>query len=769
MRSSPIRHVVWPAILTGALLLALAGPQLGLGLFEETSSATSTGGFSDEVASPDVQRPVDFAFAPDGRVFVASKTGAVHIIKDDEVLSTPFITLPVNTYWDRGLQGIALDPDFDSNGYVYLYYTLENSPANFTGPKTGQLIRVTADGDVADPDSTLVLLGTEPGNPSTPSCENYPVGTDCLVADGVSHVGGGLAFAADGSLLLSTGDGAIRPGSIPVDLAWRAQELDSLAGKLLRIDPATGAGFDDNPFFNGDVTANRSKVWSYGFRNPFRTAVDPVTDTWLVGDVGSQFWEEINLAGRGADYGWPCYEGNVRHPTQQTFADCQSMYVSGPPNAHPFYTYVGPGGTMIAGAFHHGSNYPTDFNGAFFYGDYVRKTISVLLADADTGVLMPESAQQFMSVSAPAVAFKAGPDGDIYYMAWDVTQEYGRLRHIRFVEGNSAPVAEASAAPRGGLSPLAVQFSSDGSSDGDGDDLSYAWNFGDGTISYEPNPLHTFQQSGVYQTQLTVTDPKGASDAATLPVIVGNEVPIATIASPLPDSAFNGGENVAFSGSGYDPETGALAASRLHWTATLHHCYVATLGCHSHPYLNRTGSSGTLVAPYQEVAGELIYLELRLTVTDSEGLSDMASVELGPDSDGDGLLDHTEVLISGTDPLSADTDSDSCSDPAELGENEGTGGKRSPTNPWDYFNPSGDGLNRIDDVLIVIGKYFADDNDADPGLPPYAPGYDPHADRSDDPASPEGWDLLGPNGKQRIDDIVAIIKQYAHDCSSAAT
>jgi PKD repeat protein len=376
---------------------------------------------------------------------------------------------------------------------------------------------------------------------------------------------------------------------------------------------------------------------------------------------------------------------------------------------------------------------------------------------------LPEFAQQLFTVSAPPVAFKSGPDGDIYYLAWDVTQDNGQLRHIRFVEGNRAPVANASASPQGGLAPLSVQFSRDGSFDADGDDISYAWDFGDGGTSDEADPLHVFQENGVHHSELTITDTKGASSSVAVNVTVGNQAPVATIAPLLPGASISGGETVTFSGSGYDPEAGMLAPSRLRWTALLHHCYVVTLGCHSHPYINKTGSGGTLIAPRQDFLGELIYLELRLTVTDSAGLSDTASVEIGPDSDGDGLLDQGELLVAGTDYLNPDSDDDGCPDGAETGPNPRSGGLRNPTNSWDYFNPTNDGKNRIDDLVAVVHQYLKDDADDTPGRPPYTAGYSADTDRT--AVGPNDWNLGPPNGLQRVDDILAIIKQYFHDCS----
>jgi glucose/arabinose dehydrogenase/PKD repeat protein len=760
---SPLRQARWPIVLAALAGLAAVGSGSHPGGAQRTA-ATSVGGFVSDAVFDNLPSPMDFAFAPDGRIFVADKNGSVYIIKDGDLLSTPFITLAVNTYWDRGLQSIALDPNFEATGYVYLYYTYENDPADVTGPKTGRLIRVTANGDVADPESELVLLGTAVGDADHPSCQDLATGADCLPADGVSHVGGGLSFAPDGTLLFATGDAAyFAYFPIVPALESRAQDLDSLAGKLLRINPADGTAPADNPFFTGEPTDNRSKVFSYGFRNPFRIALDPATGTWLIGDVGSAYWEEINVAQAGADFGWPCYEGTAEHPDQNTFASCQALYASGTPNTHPLYSYAGPGAAVVAGAFYHGANYPSDLAGGFFFGDWVRNTISFLPADPDTGQLLPDRAQQLFAGAGASVDFKAGPDGDIYYLAWSGSG-LGQLRHIRFVEGDRPPVAQASASPGGGLAPLSVQFSSAASSDPDGDEISFAWDFGDGGTSVEANPIHEYSENSAYQAQLTVSDEEHVTSSTTVTVVVGNQPPVATINAPGPNSAYQDGQAVAFSGSGHDPETGALAGSRLHWTVVLHHCYLATHSCHTHPFLNLTGAGGTLIAPLQGEAGEFPYLALQLTATDSAGLSNTASIEIGPDSDGDGLPDERELLSTGTDYLNPDTDGDGCTDGQEMGQSEFTGGGRDPLNPWDYFDPNHDGMVRIDDIVAVVMQYYKDKYLDPPTNSVPNPSYTEQTDRSG-PIGPNAWNLGPPDGEQQIDDIADEVAQYYHDCT----
>src|SRR3990170_907640 len=205
-------------------------------------------GFEEVTVVGGLDEPTTFAFAPDNRIFIAEKRGVVQVFKEGVLLPTPLIDMQdrVNTAEQRGLLGLALDPNFQTNGYVYLHYTYEHDPADPSGPKTGQLIRVTVEGDVALPGSELVLLGSVVGTASQPSCENFAVGADCLPADATRHVGGGLRFASDGKLFVATGDAGNTD-----ELRVRSQNLDSLAGKMLRIN-SDGSAPADNPYFTGD-------------------------------------------------------------------------------------------------------------------------------------------------------------------------------------------------------------------------------------------------------------------------------------------------------------------------------------------------------------------------------------------------------------------------------------------------------------------------------------------------------------------------------------
>ncbi len=596
----------------------------GMALFLATPGARATapaplalpGGFTQEVIALGLNLPTMFAPLPDGRILIAEKAGVVKVFKNGAILGTPFIDLRarVNDFSDRGLLGMTIDPDFARNGFVYLLYIYENDPNDYEGPKTGRLARYTAVGDMASPDSEAVLLGTTVGR----SCFDFPAGTDCIPADSASHSVGNLKFAPDGSLFVTLGDAAF---SVVDPNALRSQDLDSLAGKLLRITPS-GSGLPTNPYWNGSGNANRSKVWSLGLRNTFRFNLRPGSGVPYLADVGWNDFEEINVATPGANFGWPCYEGFQRQSGFEPFAECQALYARGPSAVKmPLFVYDhgGIGASITGGVFYSGTAYPTLYQDAFFFGDFARGTMHVLKVDANDNLL---SVDPFATGIDGMVSLELGPDSNLYYLS--VFQ--GELRRIRYVGSNSPPVAAASATPTNGTAPLSVQFSSAGSEDPEGTLLSFTWDFGDGTpTTNQPHPLHTYSSNGTYTARLIVADAQGGTSSAVVVITVGNTAPTVTIHSPDASLRFKVGDVIMFSGSATDPEDGVLPDSSLAWTVILQHCPGGD--CHPHPHLSITGAQGSFTIPDH---GSDYFFELRLTATNASGLSATKSVLLQP-------------------------------------------------------------------------------------------------------------------------------------------
>ena len=611
-----------PGLLSGLVLLLLvlvAPPPLAAITFNDA------GFFSEPVATLAPFKPVGLTFAPDGRLFIWQRDGVIRIVKNGVLLPTPFLDFSnkVNTYTDHGFLGVALDPNFTANGFVYVFYTYEaGGNPNDTAPKTDHLSRVTADPtnpDVMLANSEVILLGTL----DVPPCSQYPVGADCIPTDSYTHSVGSLRFLPDGTLFASHGDGA--SASFADVLALRSQSLDSYAGKILRIKPdgtAPQAPLTVNPFNDG-TNSIRSKVWAYGLRNPFRFGLHPTTHMPLIGDVGWDTWEEINTGAPGGNYGWPCWEGAGQQPGYQAAFPTQCQSVTSAVVTSPLYTYNhSVGSAAIGGAVFTGAQYPAAYTGNFFFADYPRGWMKRIVFDGSGNL---QSVVDFASAIGNAnggpVAIEWGPDGLLYYVVF-TTGEIARIRHTSGSGSNFPPFAvAATTTPATGYSPLQVGFSSAGSLDPEGGALTYLWEFGDGATDTAPNPSHTYSAAGVmtFPVRLTVTDNLGATATASLKVVVGSTPPVATLDLPATGAQLTVGQTATYHGSATDPDDGPLPSTALHWTVLLHH------NTHIHPFIDTTGSGGSFPVENHDSTSTWAF-EFLLTATDSSGLTDTKSI-----------------------------------------------------------------------------------------------------------------------------------------------
>jgi glucose/arabinose dehydrogenase len=315
-----------------------------------------------------------FAQAPDGRLFVAEQGGTLRVVKNGALLPTPFVSIPVDSAGERGLIGVALSPDFASNGFVYVYATRTE------GGVHNRISRFTAAGDVAAPGSetTLVELPT--------------------LSSATNHNGGGMHFGPDGKLYVGVGENA-NPA--------QAQDLRSPFGKLLRFN-GDGSIPGDNPFFATQTGLARA-TWAYGLRNPYTFAFEPTTGRLHINDVGQNTWEEIDVGAAGANYGWPGSEGPDALATGITaplFAYKHST--ANPPGS-------GPGGfitgfAIAGGAFYPASGpFPAGYRGQYYFADFGSRFV----ARYDPA---NEAAYAFASLSGAPVDLLAGNDGALYVL-----------------------------------------------------------------------------------------------------------------------------------------------------------------------------------------------------------------------------------------------------------------------------------------------------------------------------------------------------------------
>lgn len=398
--------------------------------------------------------PIAVDWLPNGTMLVAEQDGRVIAIAPDGTRqSSPLldITDRVNSGTkDRGMLGFAVHPDFANNPYIYVSYTYDppevygNSGLggpDGNGARVARISRFTvnAAGTLAASNTEFVLVGNNstydnigspnirPGLNDLHSCfdENGNPLEDCIPADETSHTIGDLEFGPDGMLYASSGDGGSFGRVDPVNL--RALDLDSLAGKVLRIDPITGEGPSDNPFFDGNAESNQSKVYQYGLRNPFRLAVNQDTGDVFSGDVGWTQWEEINV-GRGANFGWPAFEGgsdgSLQTQRYRDLAEVQAYYATNPDVTAPAWARLHSDGAraIIMGDFVSGSAYPTQYQDALLFTDIGDQVLRAATFDASGAI-------SDVSIVSAGVGFivdiQRGADGYLYYV--DITGNVGRL------------------------------------------------------------------------------------------------------------------------------------------------------------------------------------------------------------------------------------------------------------------------------------------------------------------------------------------------------
>jgi PKD repeat protein len=634
-------------------------------------------GFVEDILLSDLPPATSVAFGHEGRFYLALKEGIVRVAQDGKLLATPFIDISAitNRRTDRGLGGIALDPQFPTRPYVYLFFTYDPPEllADDTAPRVSRLVRVQADAaknyNVALPGTMETILGRNSvaANvapvlaqgatiiPEPASCmtgltmDGTPI-EDCIPSDEMSHSAGSAIFGADGYLYLSHGDGASYSGATKVSL--RSQMLDSLSGKVLRIDPNTGYGVPGNPFYDpAKPNSNRSKVWSYGMRNPFRITLNSTNGQVYLGDVGTSAWEEVN-SGKGVNHGWPCYEGgNTTNSTvgtgntvslvnsafgnfSRTADYCKALYNQGlGAVVAPLFSYRHPvdstgkdlGASVTGVAFYSGTTYPAKYRGALFIADYAQHTIRYLTFDPN-GIPTVNPFATEISPSGGAVQLLIGPDTNLYAVFLDLVTRKSQVRRYRYTgSSNTPPTAVLKASPIGGSIPLTVTFDTTGTGDADGQSLSYAWDFGDGTGSGESsaNPTHVYQTVGTFEATLTVRETTTPFAEATTSVIIrtGTTPPKVHITSPNADTSYAIGDTIQF--AGYAEFNGVrVSDSALTWSIIQRH------NLHEHLVDQISGvSSGSFEASEHSDNTRFVVC---LFATAGEGLDDQACTVVNP-------------------------------------------------------------------------------------------------------------------------------------------
>lgn len=558
--------------------------------------------------------PMELAVTPDGRVIYIERGGSVKVWSEEKGTRVAG-ALNVTTELEDGLLGMAIDPSFMENGWIYIYY----SPVGTTAHN--RLSRFTMVDDVIDLSTERVVID---------------VATQRLEC---CHSGGSVAFGPDGLLYLSTGDNTnpfASDGFAPIDerdgrMPWDAQKSSAstgdLRGKLLRIRPLAGGGYEipDGNLFPRDGSAGRPEIYVMGCRNPFRIGIDPETNWLYFGDVGPDSdtdkpergprgHDEFNQVRRAGNYGWPYFIGNNKIYRDYDFAkeapgalfDPASPVNESPnrtgartlPPANPawvWYPYgksaefpvMGTGGRCAMGGptLRRGwledrfgalseRSLPPSMEGATFMYEWARGRLYAVRKDEAGGVLEIEPFLSDRGFLRPH-ELELGPDGCLYLIEWG--SEFGglnsdsRISRIEFYEAGKRPprvVVEASRTD--GAVPLTVEFdaskSEARSSAGAGKTLEYAWDFdGDGVPDARGEKVsRTFDSPGESRMRVTVTDAMGARGEGSVAVLAGNTRPRVRFESPAPGTLVREGESVRYKLRIDDPEDGkSIDASRV--------------------------------------------------------------------------------------------------------------------------------------------------------------------------------------------------------------
>lgn len=610
------------------------------------------------------QNPMDLVVLPSGDVLFLERAGQVRLISQETGITSTAVELNVALDNEDGLLGIVLDPDFNQNGWVYLFY----SPA---GTVLQKVSRFTFDGSLLDPASEVNILQFEVDR------------NECC------HSAGSMAFDADGHLFIATGDNTNpfasdgyaplddRAGRAPWDARRTSGNTNDLRGKILRIIPGDEGGYTipEGNLFPEGTAFTRPEIYVMGVRNPFRIALDTQNGALFWGDVGPDAesdngvrgprgYDEWNRATDAGNYGWPFCVADNKPYTDWDFAsgtysglfDCAapentSAFNTGlttlPPSqpAWIYYPYgvsaefpaitEGPGRTAIAGPVYRPSSVdvsgalPPYFSGSFFIGEWTRSWLKRVILDDDGGVLRILPFADQYDYLRP-IALKMGPDGAFYGIEWGSgfggNNADSRIFRISYEKGNRAPVVQVNTSDLAGGVPLEVSFNASQSTDSDpGDQLTFSWDFtNDGSVDATgPVASYVYEEAGDYTAVLEVRDTFDNVVTRSFAVRAGNESPIVTTNLPLAGTLFSWGDTLTVSVSVTDLEDGSTEDGSIDCALVESQPFIGH-DEHAHPLDVYTGCDIQIVTPDGHGSpGDRIflYLESRYQDTGSNAVS----------------------------------------------------------------------------------------------------------------------------------------------------
>ncbi len=588
-------------------------------------------GFTATVVAADLTSPVTMDIDGDGRVWVAFQDGRIEVVENDQLLPTPAIQLDTDGSFERGLQGIEFDPDFEDNGFLYVYYTAASPESH------NRVSRLTVDLTTKNtivPGSELVLLDL-PAFSTFPNSPNF-------------HIGGPIHFLSDGTLVVQVGD------LVNFSLV---QNNNAPVGKILRMNP-DGSPATDNPFYdpadnnppggndwNGNAPGDVDwidYVWTSGLRNPFSGDVDPATGRYFFNDVGQETWEEINeVAAGGLNFGWPTTEGPFDEQTYPNFTN-------------PYYAYNHTEDCAITGGAFNSTEvaqFPPEYQGQYFFSQFCSGRIQMI--DPDN----PANVQTFVSEADFPLNIEFAPDGSMYYVARGAFANgnpgtgTGKIVKVQFAADVPPQIVQH---PAGVLVSAGYDATLSVNAAGS-TPLTYQWQRNDGGI-FVDIPSAT-------DSQLILANVSLSDDNAEFRVIVSNGFgmetsnvavldvtadtpPVLQIPLPLEGATYRGGDVIDFAGTAVDAEDGTLGAASLTWQIDFHH------DTHLHPFIPPTSgiTEGQFAIPVTGETSANVWFRIHLVATDSTGLTTQVTRDIFPETNEFKLtsnLDGSMVLVDG--------------------------------------------------------------------------------------------------------------------------
>ncbi len=530
--------------------------------------------------------PTSIAQAPDGRIFITEKNGVIRVIQDYTMLEFPFLELEVDDTNERGLGHMVLHPEFETNGYYYVHYSV-------FGTRFNRVSRFTASGDHTIPGSERIIF------------EFDDAGSDM-------HNGGSMLFGQDGYLYIGTGDGG---------QGWLAEEPGSTNGKILRLDD-DGNAVPDNPWYHIEQ-GRANTVFASGFRNPYTMSINLLTGKIYANDVGAFKFEEVNEIKKGGFYGWPVVEGK------------QSGQNLPPEYCDPIFQYghYNDYCAIVGSAFYLPlrPQFPQEYFGRYFYSDYCTGHIRMLDVEtgADKGI--------FINDGNRIIDLLVSHDGSFYYLERQGIGDGSPEDNAATDEGILWKVTyTGSGAPNITRQPedILVSAGEDAlfSIDASGaQPLIYKWFINGEETGLDNQPVYRIENASTFMDSLSVSCVvknsfgEVSSDTVILRV-TDNLRPDPIIHHPMQGSLFAAGNSISFSGSAFDPEDGVLPDSSFSWRIDFHH------GTHTHPAMSWTSglSTGTWLIPTLGETASDVWYRIHLKVSDSHGLIKVVHHDIFP-------------------------------------------------------------------------------------------------------------------------------------------